>query len=367
MISFLRVLPVTQLFLMALAVSVGTAADWQTEWEKAVRAAKSEGQLMLYGNRNFERIFPDFEKKYGIRVVYVTGTGRDLLPRLMSEQRVGKYLADIFAAGPGTGFTILQAGGFDPVKPALMLPEVVDEQKWWQGKHPFVDKEGYIFAFNGYPSVNAIYNTDQVDPKELKSYRDLLNPKWKGKIAVFTIVQAAHKFFYHHPDLGPEFLKRLLGEMEVTPSRDMRQVTDWLAVGRFAMAVLVNSNHADVLKAREQGLPIGIFEPGHFKEGAALITAAGSVALPKRPPHPNAAKVALNWLLSREGQTTFQKNYGTVPWTADSRRIDVPKEQIVSEFRRVDGVNYLDVDRPEYIEDKPIRDLMQRSLSARGK
>ena len=62
-----------------------------------------------------------------------------------------------------------------------------------------------------------------------------------------------------------------------------------------------------VYKAKNQGLPVDEFSPYHFKEGVNLSSAFGSLALMNRAPHPNAAKVFINWLLSREGQTLFQK------------------------------------------------------------
>ena len=60
-------------------------------------------------------------------------------------------------AGPNGTYVIHQAKGLDPLKPALMLPEVVDESKWWQGKHQYVDKEGaYVFTFNGTLRVDVV-------------------------------------------------------------------------------------------------------------------------------------------------------------------------------------------------------------------
>ena len=72
----------------------------------------------------------------------------------------------------------------EPVKPLLLLPEVVDTSGWFEGKHHYDDPENrYIFVFEGTPRSGEItYNTKLVNPSEIKSYWDLLNPKWKGKI-----------------------------------------------------------------------------------------------------------------------------------------------------------------------------------------
>ena len=359
---------VTELFLAGLAVCVATAANWQAEWERTVGAAKAEGRLTLYANTGYEKIFQPFEKRYPeIKVVYVSGRGApDIVPRLLSEQRARKYLGDLFLAGVTPAFTLHEAGALVPMRPALILPEVVDKSKWWERRLPFVDKEDqYIFAMNGMFRVEVVYNTKLVDPKELKSYWDLLNPKWKGKIVMYTQPLSQLKYFYYHPDLGPEFLRRLFSEMEVTPSGDMRQIADWLAAGKFPLAIV--SPIADIMIAEKQGLPIGIFQPDHFKEGTNLVAAAGSASLLKNVPHPNAAKVALNWLLSREGQIAFQKGYADVAGAAESRRIDIPKDEVRSEYRRRDGVKYLDMERYEFVDPKPITDLMKKFLKTPGR
>ncbi len=118
------------------------------------------------------------------------------MPRVLSEQRGGKFLGDLALLGGSGLYSLYQAKALDPIKPALMLPEVVDESKWWEGRHDYIDKErNYIFSFNGISRVDVVYNKDLVDPKELKSYWDLLNPKWKGKIVAFSPIQSPHRYF----------------------------------------------------------------------------------------------------------------------------------------------------------------------------
>ena len=158
----------------------------QAQWDKIVSAARSEGALTIYGNTGYDAIFAEFEKKYpGIKVVYVTGRGGpDIVPRILSEQRAEKYLGDLFLAGPTPAFTLHQGKALDPVKPALVLPEVADESKWWQGKHQYVDKEGaYIFTFNGTFRVDVVYNTNLVNAKEVTSYWDLSIPSGRERLS----------------------------------------------------------------------------------------------------------------------------------------------------------------------------------------
>ena len=147
------------------------------------------------------------------------------------------------------------------------------------------------------------YNTKSVDVKDFKSYWDLLNPKWKGKIVTIDPLVAGpintpQIFFYKHPELGPEFLRRLYAETNMTIVRSDDQLMDWLSTGRYALGF----GARDVDKAIAQGLPINQFVPNHMKEGASLATYNGTLSFFNRAPHPNAARLFNDFLLSREGQ-----------------------------------------------------------------
>ena len=140
---------VVGLVLFALPISFGSvvwAGEAQkradSDWEAVVKAAKAEGQLAIYANTSFEAIFPEFRKRYPeIKITYVTGVGGpDVVPRVLSEQRGGKFFGDLALLGGSGLYSLYQAKALDPLKPALMLPEVVDESKWWEGRHDYLDK-----------------------------------------------------------------------------------------------------------------------------------------------------------------------------------------------------------------------------------
>jgi iron(III) transport system substrate-binding protein len=175
--------------LLATSVELVSAqANWQAEWERTLRAAEAEGQLTLYGCcYEYDRVLEGFKKKYPkLKVATVLSGGGQLATRILAERRGEKYLADVVSAGANTLHDALyKAHALDPIKPALMLPEVVDPTKWYEGEHRYIDPDRrYIFAFNANSqSGQIIYNIKQVNPAEFKSYWDLLNPKWKGKMA----------------------------------------------------------------------------------------------------------------------------------------------------------------------------------------
>jgi iron(III) transport system substrate-binding protein len=343
---------------------------WQLEWEKTLDAAKKEGQVVVYIS-GYEAILPDFEKEFPeIKVVAITGRGNQLGPRLLAERRAEKFIADVSSTGANPNYQQFHvAKALDPIKPALILPEVTDPSKWYLKKHQYSDPEGqYVFNYVGSATYGSIsYHTKLVDVKEFKSYGDLLQPKWKGKIAIRDIREAGPgagntRFFYYHQDLGPAFIRKLFGEMDATLFRDFRQGPDWLATGKYAICFFCD---VDVLK--RQGLPVDTFGPKVFKEGGGLVQQFGTLALVNRGPHPNAAKVFINWLLSRSGQIALQRKTMNAESPADSLRIDIPKDEVPYDNRRLEGIKYLDTGKPEWIEMKPIIDVVNEALKSAGK
>ena len=355
------------LALSGLGADLRAQSDWKREWESTLQAAKKEGQVNVYIYR-YEAFLEAFKKEYpDIKVFAVTGTGSQLGQRILSERRAGKYLADVFSAGPNSAFNILHKGKtLDPLKPAFILPEVVDESRWHGGRHNFVDSEGkHIFGYLANPSsAQLYYNSNLASPKEFKSHWDLLNPKWKGKIVSLdprlTGLGQTMQFFYYHPELGPEFIKKFFGGMELTFSREFRQMTDWMAQGKFAICV----GCKDTDRAKNQGLPVDSFDNSLWKEGGSFSTGGGSLSLLNRAPDPNSAKVFINWVLSRKGQSALQK-LADLDDPPNSRRIDIPKDDVPPANRLVEGRRYLDVGRPEWQDLAPIFQLVKEIMAAR--
>ena len=344
--------------------------SWQEEWEKTVSAAKREGKLgiFLYQRDNIEAAVKAFEKRYPeIQVNTVATPAADTGPRLMAERRAEKYLWDICICGPTTPYSVLYAAkALDPIEPAFILPEVLDESKWWGGKHHYMDPEGkYIFVFLGTVEMpNVYYNTSLVRANELKSFADLLHPKWKGKIVVMDPRQPGRqrvsaRVLYYIPELGAKFLQRFFTEMDVTLSREDRQALDWLAVGKFSLCVFCGR----VFYAKAQGLPVDEFSTSTWVKTPAIYSGSnGTLTLLNKAPHPNAAKVFINWLLSREGQIAFQKIMNSPDITMESMRTDIPKEPVAPEDRRVEGVNYIIMDTPERSDQAPVGKLLKEVI-----
>jgi iron(III) transport system substrate-binding protein len=355
----------SSLFLMLSTHTLAAQADWKKDWEQTLAAARKEGQVNVYIYR-YEGLLQDFKREFpGINIVAVTGRGNEMTNRIMAERRAGKFIADVYSGGTNSLYNTLYKGkALDPLKPLLILPEVTDLTKWWGNEHRYADPEGkYIFAFIGSPSnAQLAYNTKMVDPKEFKSYWDVTNPKWRGKIVSLdprdTGLGATMQFFYYSPEIGPEFLKKFFGGMDITYARNFRQMTDWLAAGKFAICM----GCKDSARAKNQGLPVDDLDANRWKEGSSFSAGGGSMSYMNQAPHPNAAKVFLNWFLSRKGQIALQR-LGDVDDPANSRRIDIPKDDIPPDNRMQPGLKYFDVVKPEYGDMKPIFDLAKEIMA----
>ena len=173
--------------LFLLTPQVELRADWKSDWDKVIEAAKREGRLNLYvGRYGQEPLLEEFKKEYpDIKIVTVNGTGDQLGTRIVAEARGGKVIADLYSGGPNSNYNFLYRGKLlDSIKSAFILPEVLDESKWYGGKHTFTDREGqFIFVYVALPGSRGLsYNSNLVNVKEFNSYWDLTHPKWKGKI-----------------------------------------------------------------------------------------------------------------------------------------------------------------------------------------
>ena len=298
-------------------------------WDEIVAAAKKEGKLALAGPLGDEvrkALVDPFEKKYGISIEYMAQSGSEFVPRLKAERDAGQYLWDVYVGGTSTPITQFKPmGALDPLEPALMLPEVKDPKGWRDGKLPLVDKDRQVLGMLTYATEAFYYNPTLVKPGEIKSYKDLLDPKWTGKIALFDPSipgsgDAKFTFLYVQPDLGPDFIRALVKQISFV-SRDYDQLMRGVAEGKFAFSLGGHKNVSGPMK--KAGAPIDILPASQIKEGGSLHVGVGALALFNRAPHPNAAKLYINWLLSKEGQAGY-----TVGADLPSNRVDTPTDHL---------------------------------------
>jgi iron(III) transport system substrate-binding protein len=298
----------------------------QAEWEQVLAAARREGTVTIAGNQvaTYRESFLEFEKAYPeIRVEYASLSFGAYENRVRPERAAGIYSFDIAATGVGTpAFTDHSpAGWYEPLKPALYLPEVLDDSKWFGGfDGGFLDKgKQYIFGF-GFTVQNYVQaNRDMIPENALNSYADLLKPEFRGRIAIVSPrvpSSGSLQLTALRQVLGDDGLRRLLVDQAPIASDDRRQVAEWVVRGRYPIGIGLSDGM--LVPFREEGLgqTVRAINPG----GSAAIPAgngSGTVMLLSNAPHPNAARVFVNWLLSREGQAAWTTRMGD-----NSRRLD---------------------------------------------
>jgi ABC-type Fe3+ transport system substrate-binding protein len=351
-----------------LSKSADESPPWKQEWQKVLAAAAKEGQVTVYGppGKQYQDAITSFQEAYPkIKLNYLPGSGTNNSQRLFAERRAGKYLADLFVSGSGTAPILARGNVLDPIPPLLILPENKDPSLWFSHNQQYADPQNqYIYMMQGNVDTSiGAYNTKLVDPKEIKSHWDLLRPKWKAKIVAYDPRERGHiqnmRGIYYNPTLGGEFIRRLFTEADVTIGRDQRQMLDWLASGKFYIYAFATDS--DVEEAARKGLPVGVLEAP--PEEGYLSGGFGHLCLINRAPHPNAARVFTNWLLSKEGQLQWQKKTDN-----NSLRIDIPKAMLTNQ-RSVpkEGVKYLNASLPQYEDVKPLFKIVEEALAKGGK
>jgi ABC-type Fe3+ transport system substrate-binding protein len=367
------------LFIITLAafpaqVTVAADASISTsqEWDAVVKRAEQEGQVSVYATDsigNAPMIWAAFQKRYPkIKIVGTSmGRGSDLFPKLFAERRAGKFLTDVFLGAPTALYqNFYRAKIVEPIPPMLVHPGVTDLSKWWAGKHHYVDPEGqYVFMYESAlygPPIS--FNTNIINEKEIKSAWDLVQPQWKGKYAALQLGPSqgstALTYVYYHPQLGPKFIERVYRDLEPTLFRELRQGTDWLSQGKFPLCFLCRR----IDRAAMQGLPVAELNPYQVEEKPGLGSGSGALVLLNRYPNPNGAKVFLNWFLSLEGQIAFRQA-NTDELRVGSLREDLPPEVLPPMARRRKDKDYIWINRPEWMDFRPINNLLEELRKGR--
>ena len=303
--------------------AAASAAAAPADWDGVVAAAKKEGKVTVVGpvGDAMSRILVDpFQKQFGITVDFLALPGNAATARINQERSAGQYTMDILIAGSaGSLDSLIPNKALEPIEPQLILPEVKDPKNWRGGQLPVLGPNHEIFSMTPYQRGTLFYNKNMVKPEELTTYKDLLDPKWTGKLQSDDPRrpgpgQATFTFFYLQPDLGPDFIKAL-AKQNITMQNDYQQEIDLVGQGRTPLMI---GGVDRLAEARiKQGAPIGIVEPGKIKEGTDVSAAAGNVSVFAKAPHPNAAKVYANWLLSKDQQTAYAKVNDLVSSRAD--------------------------------------------------
>jgi iron(III) transport system substrate-binding protein len=290
------------------------------EWERTVEAARKEGKVVVSVpasaelRRGLEKVF---KQRFGIDAELNTGSAAAVVGKIRQESKASVPYFDVHMGGGESMVTgLLSEGILAPLEPAMIVKEIKEPNNWWGG-HIWLDKaKRYIYASQAYQVELIWCNTDSVKPDEVRSLNDLINPKWSGKIGYLdprTAGAGSSMWSFLLRLKGEEYLKKLAAQ-KLFLSRNQQVLAESLARGKIALvAGLSYYSYAPFVKA---GLPVkAILTP---RDEVYVSGGSGNVAIIKNAPHPNAAKVFVNWFLGHEGQETYSRAMGQA-----TRRLDV--------------------------------------------
>ena len=334
-------LALMMLLFMALDPVYAQQKGWEKEWNDAMAGAKKEGKVVVATSPDpvMREIATKFKARFGITLEHLAGSSSQLASRLESERQAGINSVDVFIGGIQTVANVLyQEKMLDPLRPSLILPEVVDAKKWKKGKPWFVDpEEKYVLRV--YSTITGLLhvNTDNVKPGELTKAADLLQPKWRGKIATEDPTVAgsgSNTAARIYLQMGEEFAKQLYVNQKPMITRERRQLRDWLARGTYPIAFGAQSS--DVEQMRKEGFSLKEVY-GFADMPPALTGSPWLLTLMNKAPHSNAARIFLNWIVSKEGLEIYARAEGRAALRTDTDESFIPPEQVPKP-----GVNYFD-------------------------
>ncbi|MDO8635812.1 MAG: extracellular solute-binding protein [Dehalococcoidia bacterium] len=275
----------------------------QFEWVKLEAAARREGRLTLYSwswtNTTAAPITSAFARRYGIEVDVVAGRGPQFLERLELETRTGNRIGDIME-GAQTHLRNAKLAGF--TVSALDLP-VLQSKENWSVSPLSLATEGHVIGYAPY-LLSPYINTSLISPSdEPKSWLDLLQPRWKGKMVMPNPATSTVPYYLDvliknkaiSRDYPSKLAQQQLLLSDQTP--DSGELLGW---GQASLSVL--NAAPDMIPPLKEGGPIKAID---MEEG--ILSNLLTLSMLKNSPHPNAAKLFLNWLLSPGGQELHSK------------------------------------------------------------
>lgn len=256
--------------------------------QRLIANAKKEGELVLYSTMTLEDASPliaAFEKKYGIKVSMWRGLNQKLVQRAVAEARAGKHTVDVFE-GSGHGMEILYREG---LLEKFHSPAFADIPPEAFPRHGHYAPDNFLFFVMG-------YNTRLVKPEDVpKSYDDLLQPKWIGNLGIEAsdIVWFAAVAKAMGEEKGLAYFQKLAA-MKLQIRSGHTLMTELVAAGEIPIVLTLYNQAVDKLK--DKGAPID------WKPLPPAFGRADGIGVAKQAPHPHAALLFIDFVLSADGQ-----------------------------------------------------------------
>lgn len=256
-----------------------------------VREARNERTVVWYAPMNREdlrQFTTAFEAEYPfLKVDVLTGGPQSLLNRILTEHRAGRFNFDALNIRSSALYTLKKAGAIgrheSPYRRAL--------------RPGFYDRDGY---FNGiWASLMVyLYNAKQVDRAQApRSINDLLQPRWKGKMGMDQDADdwLAAVMEYYGDEKGKQ-IARSLGAQQLNIRKGRTLVSQLVAAGEFP--IQIDAHHHEAVLLRSAGAPVDYVFPEPF----VPVKSVSCLALSSQAPHPHAAALLVDFMLSKKGQ-----------------------------------------------------------------
>jgi len=342
-----------------------TTSQWEKKWNTVLKAAQSEGKVVVAGPpiREIREGLGKFTKEFRIKVDYIGAPGGSHYARLRPERGARKYTTDLIINGPGTIIQRLYpAGMLQPLRPHLILPEVGCGQ--WRTKDGcpwYLDPKGEtIVRMGNFLSMQVFANPKAVNISKLTSWKNLLDSRFKSRITGYEPVgrgPGSELVRYLLRLKGAEYVKALYLGQKVTRSRNSNQMAEWVVRGRYDIGLAISPESARRLE--KEGLPI---KPVTISDGPGYLSGGwiAAIGLIDKAPHLNAAAILINWLLAPEGAEMLGRatQYPIV-------RKDASNEWVPSYHVPKPGVKYVDHHSWDFITktrkglDKQLREIFR--------
>jgi iron(III) transport system substrate-binding protein len=291
--------------------------------QKILDGAKKEGALEIYTSAQSDdmgAVVSAFEKKYGIKVTMWRSSSEKVLQRAVTEARAGRYTLDVAETNGPELESMHREKILTPVKSpylADLMPEAVRPHGDWVGTRLNVFVQ--------------VYNTSLVKKEELpKTWEDLADPKWKGKLGIEQ--EDSDWLAGEYSVLGEARADKVFKQIVATNGVSVRKghtlLTQLVVSGEIPLALTVYNYKAEQLK--NKGAPIDWFSIG------PAIARPNGVAVARKAPHPHAAVLFYDFEISPEGQQILAKR----EFVPTSRKVDTPLNKIPMKF--VDATDTLD-------------------------
>jgi hypothetical protein len=239
----------------AIAVAVVTAAVAQTpdpaKWAEVQKKAKEEGQLVLAGppfQGMRTALTSAFKERYGIELNYLGLNAGETIARVDTESKAARVTIDANLGGTSTCWAMSQRGQIESMNGKLIDPEILHPSVWRLGK-PKLNEAGAAdlpadfrcsLQAAEWVMTDLFANTSIVKPSEIASWKDLLKPQYKGKIAAYDPRRSGPgqtPVGYLAALFGNDYLRELYVGQQVRLTADNRELAEWVAHGEYPIGI----------------------------------------------------------------------------------------------------------------------------------